>query len=45
MIAVAFWGPWRDPVRNVWIVEWGMVCCAAIVPLALIAGLPTLLTL
>ncbi|BCY07383.1 hypothetical protein [Actinoplanes sp. L3-i22] len=38
MIAAAFWGPWRDPVRNLWVIEWGMVCCAAIVPLALIAG-------
>jgi hypothetical protein len=37
-IAAAFWGPWRDPVRNVWVVEWGMICCAGIVPLALIAG-------
>lgn len=38
MIAVAFWGPWRDPVRNIWVVEWGMICCVAIIPLALIAG-------
>src|SRR5262245_40096653 len=38
VIAVAFIGPLRDPVRNVWIVQWGMINCAAIVPLALIAG-------
>jgi hypothetical protein len=38
MIAVAFLGPFRDPVRNVWVIEWGMICCVAIVPLALIAG-------
>ncbi|WP_250006265.1 hypothetical protein [Actinoplanes sp. M2I2] len=38
MIAVAFIGPWRDPVRNVWVVEWGMLCCVAVIPLALIAG-------
>ncbi|MFD1365737.1 hypothetical protein [Actinoplanes sichuanensis] len=38
VIAVAFWGPWRDPVRNVWVIEWGMVCCAGIIPPALIAG-------
>ena len=37
-IAAAFRGPWRDPVRNVWVVEWGMICCVAIVPVALIAG-------
>ncbi|WP_433378345.1 hypothetical protein ACQPZX_11510 [Actinoplanes sp. CA-142083] len=38
VIAAAFWGPWRDPVRNIWVVEWGMICCLAIIPLALIAG-------
>src|SRR5688572_2218521 len=38
VIAVAFWGPLRDPIRNVWIVQWAMIACAGIVPLALIAG-------
>ncbi len=38
VIALAFWGPWRDPVRNIWVIEWGMICCVAIIPLALIAG-------
>ncbi|MEU0432189.1 hypothetical protein ABZ153_11240 [Streptomyces sp. NPDC006290] len=38
MIAVAFYGPYRDPVRNIWVVEFGMIACAGIVPLALICG-------
>ncbi len=38
VIAVLFVGPLRDPVRNVWVVQWGMIACAAVVPLALIAG-------
>ena len=37
-IAVAFLGPLRDPVRNVWVIRWGIVMCMGIVPLALIAG-------
>jgi hypothetical protein len=37
-IAAAFWGPWRDPVRNVWVVQFGMLACAGIIPLALICG-------
>jgi hypothetical protein len=37
-IAALFIGPLRDPVRNVWVVEWGMIACVAVVPLALIAG-------
>ncbi|MGW1010908.1 hypothetical protein ACWD4X_12775 [Streptomyces termitum] len=38
VIAVAFLGPYRDPVRNVWVVEFGMIACAGIIPLALICG-------
>ncbi|MGW7099191.1 hypothetical protein [Streptomyces sp. NPDC054838] len=38
VIAVFFYGVHRDPVRNVWIVEAGMIACAGIVPLALICG-------
>lgn len=38
VIAVAFWGPLKDPVRNVWVVQFGMIACVAVVPLALIAG-------
>jgi hypothetical protein len=38
VIAVAFVGPLRDPVRNIWVIEFGMIACVAIVPLALIAG-------
>lgn len=37
-IAVAFWGPLRDPVRNVWVIDFGLIACAGIIPLALIAG-------
>jgi hypothetical protein len=37
-IAVAFFGPFKDPVRNVWVIEFGMIACAGIFPLALIAG-------
>jgi hypothetical protein len=38
VIAIAFIGPLRDPVRNVWVVEFGLIACAAIIPLALVAG-------
>jgi len=37
-IAVAFIGPLRDPVRNIWVVEFGMIACILIIPLALICG-------
>ena len=38
VIAVAFIGPLRDPVRNIWIVQFGMIACIGVIPLALIAG-------
>jgi len=38
VIAVAFIGPWRDPVRNVWVVEFGMIACVLVVPFALVMG-------
>jgi hypothetical protein len=38
VIAVAFVGPLRDPVRNVWVVEFGMIACLMVIPLALICG-------
>lgn len=37
-IALAFVGPWRDPVRNKWIFTFGLIACAGVIPLALIAG-------
>lgn len=38
LIAVAFIGPLVDPVRNVWVTVWGLIACAGIIPLAVIAG-------
>jgi len=38
VIAVAFIGPLRDPVRNIWVVTFGLIACFGVIPLALIAG-------
>ena len=38
VIAVAFIGPLRDPIRNVWVIDFGMIACLGVIPLALIAG-------
>jgi len=37
-IAIAFIGPLIDPVRNKWVVTFGLIACAGVIPLALIAG-------
>lgn len=38
VIAIAFLGPWRDPVKNVWVIEFGIIACLLIVPYALVCG-------
>jgi hypothetical protein len=37
-IAVAFIGPLRDPIKNIWVIEFGMIACILIIPWALIFG-------
>ena len=37
-IAVFFFGPLKDPVRNIWIIKAGMIVSVGIFPLAFIAG-------
>ena len=38
VIAMAFIGPLRDPIKNKWIIDWAMLACIAILPLAFIAA-------
>jgi hypothetical protein len=38
VIAVVFMGPLRDPIKNVWVIEFGMIACGLIIPWALIFG-------
>jgi hypothetical protein len=38
IIAVAFWGPIKDPVKNIWVVDFGIIACLLVIPLALICG-------
>jgi hypothetical protein len=38
MIAIAFLGAIRDPVRNAWLFTFGMIACALVIPYALVFG-------
>ena len=38
VIAVVFIGPLRDPVKNIWVIEFGIIACILILPWALIFG-------
>ena len=37
-IAIAFVGVLRDPLRNIWVVNFGMIACLLVVPWTLIFG-------
>ena len=38
VLAILFIGPYRDPARNIWVLQFGFIACAGIFLLALIAG-------
>ena len=37
-IALAFIGPLRDPVKNIWVIEFGLIACLLVIPWTLIFG-------
>ncbi len=37
-LAVLFVGPYRDPVRNVWVIDFCLIACGGVLLLALTAG-------
>jgi hypothetical protein len=38
VIAIAFCGPLKDPLRNRWVIEFGIISCVLIFPFAFLAG-------
>jgi len=38
MLAILFIGPLKDPVKNIWVIEFGLIAAVSIFPLAFIAG-------
>jgi hypothetical protein len=38
MIALVFVWAWRDPVRNRWLFDYGLLACALVIPYALVLG-------
>lgn len=37
-IAFAFVGPLRDPIKNIWVIEFGMIACLLVIPWTLLFG-------
>jgi hypothetical protein len=38
VIATAFIGAYRDPIRNKWIIDWAMLACILVIPVAFAMG-------
>ena len=38
VIALNFVGALKDPVKNIWVIQFGMIACVMVLPLAFIAG-------
>jgi len=38
VLAILFIGPLRDPVKNKWVIQFGIISCILIIPFALIMG-------
>jgi len=38
VIAIAFIGPLRDPVKNIWVIQFGMIASVLVIPNTLICG-------
>lgn len=38
VIAINFVGAWREPVRNRWLFDFGLIACALVIPWALVLG-------
>jgi hypothetical protein len=38
ILAILFIGAYKDPVRNIWIIQFGLISCVLVIPFAFIAG-------
>ena len=38
VLAILFIGPYKDPLRNTWVIRFGMIACVLVIPYAFIAG-------
>ena len=38
VLAILFIGPFNNPVKNKWVIEFGIIACVLIIPFALVAG-------
>src|SRR5690349_12050992 len=38
ILAILFIGPFQDPVKNIWVIQFGLIACVLVIPFAFVAG-------
>ena len=38
VLAILFIGPYKDPIRNIWVIKFGLIACVLVIPFAFVAG-------
>ena len=38
VLAILFVGPYRNPLKNIWVIEFGLIACLLVIPFAFVAG-------
>src|SRR6188472_4600319 len=38
ILAFLFIGPYKNPVKNIWVIEFGLIACVLVIPFAFVAG-------
>lgn len=38
VLAILFIGPYKDPVKNIWVIQFGLIACVLVIPFAFVAG-------
>jgi hypothetical protein len=38
VLAILFIGPYKNPVKNIWVIQFGLIACLLVIPYAFVAG-------
>lgn len=38
VLAILFIGPYKNPVQNIWVIQFGLIACVLVIPFSLTAG-------
>ena len=38
VLAILFIGPYKDPIKNIWVIQFGLIACVLVIPFAFVAG-------